>query len=207
MPDSTLDDSIHLVRGRRAAREASFQALYLMEVGRESADKAMRDVLELTPFAHEAVEQIKAVVYGVYLQSHKLDKALAKFLAPGWSWDRIAVTDKCALRLAAYELLHVETIPPKVSIHEAVLLARKFGAEESGRFVNGLLGQFLLSTPKVNWVAPAGSQEVEDVEPEVTEEIEEEIVQEGSEKYDEMIKAGAWSLKKAAKNADGSNDS
>jgi N utilization substance protein B len=205
--EPALNDSIHLVRSRRAAREATFQALYLMEVGRESADKAVRDILEFTPFAHEAVEQIKAVVYGVYLQSHKIDKELAKFLASGWSWERIAVTDKCALRLAAYELLHVETIPPKVSIHEAVLLARKFGAEESGRFVNGLLGQFLLSTPKAKWVAPASSEEVEEFVPDIPEVIEEEIVQEGSEKHEEMMKAGAWSLKKAAKHADGSNDS
>ena len=59
--------------------------------------------------------------------------------ADNWDLNRMAVVDRNILRLAAYEMLHREDIPPVVSINEAVDIAKKFSTEESGRFVNGIL--------------------------------------------------------------------
>ena len=56
-----------------------------------------------------------------------------------WDMDRIAKVDRNILRLAIYELLHREEIPPVVSINEAIDIAKKFSTEKSGRFVNGIL--------------------------------------------------------------------
>ena len=56
-----------------------------------------------------------------------------------WDLNRMAVIDRCILRFAAYELLYMDDIPPKVSINEAVNIAKKFSQEDSGKFVNGVL--------------------------------------------------------------------
>ncbi len=56
-----------------------------------------------------------------------------------WNLDRMAIIDKCILSLGVYELLYRDDIPPKVSINEAIDLAKKFSTESSGTFVNGIL--------------------------------------------------------------------
>jgi N utilization substance protein B len=56
-----------------------------------------------------------------------------------WDLERMAVVDRNILRLAVYELLDHEKVPPKVAINEAIEIAKKFGTRESGRFINGIL--------------------------------------------------------------------
>jgi N utilization substance protein B len=68
-------------------------------------------------------------------------------LTTDWPIDRLANTDRSVLRLAAYELLHTET-PPQVVINEAVELAKRYGTEDSGRFVNGVLGALARRAPR-----------------------------------------------------------
>ena len=67
-----------------------------------------------------------------------LDSQIKKY-AKNWSLHRMAVVDRNVLRLAIYEMLHREDIPPVVSINEAVDIAKKFSTEDSGKFVNGIL--------------------------------------------------------------------
>ena len=75
---------------------------------------------------------------GVCDNLKELDGLIGK-TSKNWRLQRIAKVDRCILRIAAYELLYRDDIPPKVSINEAVDLAKKFGAEESGAFINGIL--------------------------------------------------------------------
>jgi N utilization substance protein B len=72
-----------------------------------------------------------------------LDKLIAD-TAVNWSLHRMAATDRNVLRLGAYELLHVDT-PPRVTIDEAVELAKRFGSAQSAQFVNGILDKLLHS--------------------------------------------------------------
>ena len=60
--------------------------------------------------------------------------------APEWPLEQISLIDKTILRIAVFELLHSENVPPKVAINEAVELAKQFGGENSGKFINGVLG-------------------------------------------------------------------
>ena len=69
--------------------------------------------------------------------------AIIQRIAPEWPIEQIAPVDCNILRLAAYEILFDEEIPPKVAINEAVELAKAFGSESSSRFVNGVLGTLL----------------------------------------------------------------
>jgi hypothetical protein len=88
-----------------------------------------------------------------------------------------------------------------VTINEAVMLAKRFGSEEGGKFVNGLLGSLLLSTPKADWnpdAVPEAEPELP-MEPIVDEEaVEEVVVSEGTPEYQEFLQAGPWTLKAPA---------
>ena len=83
-------------------------------------------------------EFAEPLIRGVLEHRDDLD-ALMISHADNWDLNRMAVVDRNILRLAAYEMLHREDIPPVVSINEAVDIAKKFSTEESGRFVNGIL--------------------------------------------------------------------
>ena len=71
--------------------------------------------------------------------SEEIDKLITKF-APEWPLDQITIVDRNVLRLGTYELRFEESIPAKVAINEAIELAKTFGGESSGKFVNGVLG-------------------------------------------------------------------
>ena len=78
------------------------------------------------------------LVKGVKDNIKEIDSAISKY-ATNWQIGRMAVVDRNILRIATFELLYLEDIPPKVSINEAVDIAKKYGDIESGKFVNGIL--------------------------------------------------------------------
>lgn len=84
---------------------------------------------------------IKDLVDGVIAHCDELDRVIEK-AAPQWPIDQIAAVDRNVLRLGLYELKYgnPEEVPPKVAINEAIELAKNFGGESSGKFVNGVLG-------------------------------------------------------------------
>ena len=92
------------------------------------------------PTAEEAAMRLFAdpLVQGVIEHRAELDGVIEKHVR-NWSIDRMAAVDRNVLRLAVYEMLHREDIPPVVSINEAVDIAKKFSTHDSGKFVNGIL--------------------------------------------------------------------
>lgn len=122
---------------RREARRQAIDVLYQADV--TAADP--RSVLEewrgmgreVDPFARELVE-------GVAGNAAELDDLLASH-SEHWPLDRMASVDRVVLRLAIYELLHREDVPPAVAIDEAIRAAKELSTEESGAFVNGILGR------------------------------------------------------------------
>ncbi len=110
--------------------------LFEVDVGRQSLDEALASARG--QLAEGDWEYLRAVCSGAWARHRDLDALLTPLLR-GWALDRLANTDRTLLRLAAYELLHTQT-PPQVVINEAVELAKRYGTEESGRFVNGVLG-------------------------------------------------------------------
>jgi len=90
--------------------------------------------LEEKGFAFELIEGVISKLAG-------LDKIIAK-AAPQWPIDQISIVDRNILRIGLYELLYEDrkAVPPKVAINEAIELAKNFGGESSGKFVNGVLG-------------------------------------------------------------------
>ncbi len=92
----------------------------------EYADKCESDFVDLLV---EGVSKLKDELEEIVTES-----------APEWPMDQISLIDREVLRIAIYELLYVNDIPPKVSINEAVELAKQFGGDNSSKFVNGVLG-------------------------------------------------------------------
>ncbi|MFN3821395.1 MAG: transcription antitermination factor NusB, partial [bacterium] len=73
-----------------------------------------------------------------------------------WEFHRLAVVDRCILRISAAELFFVPDVPPKVVINEAIELAKKFSTEQSGRFINGILDAIYEDIRKGRWVINEG---------------------------------------------------
>jgi N utilization substance protein B len=99
-----------------------------------------RNLKEFAP-GLEDTQFVTNLITGILAHISDIDKIIEK-AAPQWPLDQIAIVDRNVLRLGLYELLfgNREEVPPKVAINEAIELAKSFGGESSGKFVNGVLG-------------------------------------------------------------------
>jgi len=114
-------------------------------------NKELLEIIDrnIAAFEKEKVdrEYIDETVIDVSKHVKQLDKKIQE-AARQWPLEQISVLDKTILRLATYELLNTETIPPKVAINEAVELAKTFGGEHSSSFINGVLGTLYRSSSR-----------------------------------------------------------
>jgi putative hydrolase of the HAD superfamily len=118
---------------RRAARERALALLYEAEAKGVDVETLLADLpLPPAPLATELVR-------GVEANRPRIDELLARRVAPRWSMARLAAVDRAILRLATFELLGAPDRSQAVILNEAVVLARRFGTEDSPRFVNGVL--------------------------------------------------------------------
>jgi N utilization substance protein B len=84
-----------------------------------------------------------------------IDKLLQAYLT-GWRIERLSKVDQQILRLAVYEMVYRDDVPARVAINEAIELAKRFGGEESGKFVNGVLGKMIRQLDELKAAARAG---------------------------------------------------
>lgn len=131
---------------RRQARAIALQALYEIDCSGHPADQAITHLAADENLADEGVVFATDLVQGVRAKSPELDTIIHKH-APEWPVDQLAIVDRNILRIALYELQHNQDVPIKVAINEAVELAKMFGSDTAPRFVNGVLGSFLLAHP------------------------------------------------------------
>jgi N utilization substance protein B len=127
---------------RHRAREAAVQMLYQWEVGRAPMDDVRQTFWahppEGTPLAEELRAFATSLASGTAEHVAELDPLIAD-AAEHWRIERMNVLDRLILRLAVYEFLHEPETPGKVIINEALELARSFSADDSVRFINGIL--------------------------------------------------------------------
>lgn len=127
---------------RHLARTLAMQTLYEWDfLGKD--DKMLDEAIahNLREFAPEFEDNgfVKELSYGVAGNLEELDAIIAKY-APEWPIEQITIVDRNILRLGLFELKFSPSVPSKVAINEAIELAKTFGGESSGRFVNGVLG-------------------------------------------------------------------
>ena len=127
---------------RREARELAMKVLFQVEVGQWPLEEVLETTAEAVPVSAEEWVYVQDVARGVMSEQPALDRIIGD-LAVGWKLERIASVDRNILRLALYEIRHRPDIPPSVSVNEAVEMAKKYSTEDSGKFVNGILGSYL----------------------------------------------------------------
>lgn len=127
------------MRKRTKAREYALQILYAIDITKNDPVECVERFWESGDETSNEVKQFaRDLVLGVVEKRGDIDKMITKY-ATNWELDRMAVIDRNVLRFATYELLFAKDIPPKVSINEAIDIAKKFGGSDSGKFVNGVL--------------------------------------------------------------------
>jgi len=127
---------------RRAARELALRALFQVDLAGLDPEQAVTSALAEGNLADEASEFARELVMGAVKKQKHVDLVIAKY-ARGWTLDRMANIDRNILRLAIFEILYLPDIPPSVTVDEAVEMAKKYSTAESGRFVNGILGNLV----------------------------------------------------------------
>jgi len=127
---------------RRKARELAIQILFNMEFNPGDPDEIYDLVYENFRPSRSIRVFSEKLVCGVRENIKYLDSIIRRS-SKNWRLERMSVVDRSILRLASYEILFMEDIPHKVSIDEAVELGKKFGSEESGAFINGVLDNIL----------------------------------------------------------------
>ncbi len=136
---------------RRSARETVLQALYAVEVGQEHEAKALKDILDREK-RDEEINEFIVELFEISLKNRDWCENEIKSRLNNWEFERVAVLDRLLLILAISEIFFIDNIPPKVSIAEAIEIAKQFSTEESSAFVNGVLDNIYKSLPKVNEV-------------------------------------------------------
>ncbi|MCX5850135.1 MAG: transcription antitermination factor NusB [Deltaproteobacteria bacterium] len=141
------------MRGRRKAREVALQVLYSLNF----VDIDSRDALDLfwgNFVAPKAAKEFAAfLVQGTCEHKEEFDKLIAG-CSDNWSLGRMSKVDINILRLAVFEFLYCDDIPPKVTLNEAVDLGKTFGSENSGSFINGILDALNLQLNNKNATKP-----------------------------------------------------
>ena len=125
---------------RHLSRVCAFQAVYEWDF-RPNADIQEIISRSISIKGEEKVDSnyVNTTIKGVIDKAAELDNEIEKS-APEWPIEQVSRIDKNILRIAIYELLYCNDIPPKVSIDEAVEMAKTFGSENSSKFINGVLG-------------------------------------------------------------------
>ena len=135
---------------RRKAREYALQILFQLDIRKE---KPSATVLKHFWAEYDPDEEVKAfaeeIVKGTFKHFTKINELIHE-CAKNWSLDRMAVVDRNVLRMAVYEILYRMDIPTSVTINEAIEIAKKFGTDDSGSFVNGILDSVARVTGKLD---------------------------------------------------------
>lgn len=125
--------------GRRYSREIALKVLFHLEFNKDTLEEAVEKLTALYGWNSTALEYAMKLLNKVVENKEEIDSFISK-ASKNWRLQRIANVERCILRLATAELLYLHLeVPPKVCIDEAIDMAKMFGNDESGSFVNGIM--------------------------------------------------------------------
>jgi len=133
--------------GRKASREVAMKLLYQLDIQKGDREDQIANAIEEYGLEAGDKKYVLDIVNGAYINKEIIDKIIEES-ASSWSVERISKVDLSILRLSIYEIKYREDIPLSVSINEAVELAKKFSGDESGSFINGVLGKVATDSVK-----------------------------------------------------------
>lgn len=147
--------------GRRKAREIALRALYALELSQNPLDDIIEDMILGRSEDRVALLFAEQLVRKTVEHLEEFDQKI-KEKAINWDFNRIAVLDKLILRMAICEFLYFEDIPPKVTINEAIEIAKKYSTEKSGSFINGILDSVLTDLKRKGKIIKTGRGLIEE---------------------------------------------
>jgi N utilization substance protein B len=127
---------------RRKSRESALQVLYQWDIEQPDDQKGGAHFREHLLLKEEKDPFLEQIIQGVLEHCQEIDRLIERY-SENWRLSRIAPIDRTILRMAIFELLFCEDIPPKVTLNEAVDLGKRYGSEHSGSFINGILDRIL----------------------------------------------------------------
>ena len=130
---------------RRKAREIALQVLFHIDFTGGSPEEIIPAVYSMQEieFSESVNEYVEWIVAGTLAHRDEIDRQISE-LAKDWKLERMGGVDRAITRMAIFEIRYgEEKVPPRAAVNEAVELAKHFGSDESGRFVNGILGSLV----------------------------------------------------------------
>jgi len=134
---------------RHLSRTLAMQTLFVWDFNKKSKnlDEIMKENFENFAPDFDDGGFTKELIDGIQEHIDDVDNYIKKY-APEWPIEQITAIDRNVLRLGIYELVFSEKIPPKVAINEAIEVAKNFGGDSSGKFINGVLGSIYSDMPE-----------------------------------------------------------
>lgn len=134
---------------RRVARETALQVLYQIDMTGETND--IQKVIDIWAaefsISAKSMEFTRQLVEGTLQKRSDIDEKIA-LTAHEWALDRMNTVDRNLMRLAVYEMLYCPETPQRVTLNEAIEIAKRFGGEDSARFINGILDKLMDAAEK-----------------------------------------------------------
>jgi transcription antitermination protein NusB len=140
---------------RRVVRERVLQALYAYELSHEPIQFIIENIVADLEKQPESFAFAKQLILKVIECNKELDDLIRQRIEH-WEFNRLAIIDRIILRMSICELLYFDDIPPKVTINEAIEIARDFSTEKSDKFVNGVLDSILDDLRKDDRIKKSG---------------------------------------------------
>ena len=131
---------------RRVGRETVLKAIYAHEISNEDKEKILKDILNRYSFDENMEIFVKDLFFSAIKNQKWCEEKIIKRLN-NWEFERVALLDRLLLILAISEIFFVDDVPPKVSISEAIEIAKQYSTEESPGFINGVLDNIYKSIP------------------------------------------------------------
>ena len=132
---------------RRKSRELAMQALFYMDMNQNDSNELLELFCLNFTFSKKARPFFLKLIKGVIQAKPEIDSIIETY-SDNWKINRMACVDRNIMRIAVYELLYCQDIPSKVSINEAIDVGKKFGTEESGAIINGILDSIHIALKK-----------------------------------------------------------
>ncbi len=123
---------------RHYGREAVFQALYSVHISKENTDKILDDIQYRYKFDDDTKKYVTTLFNKANENETFIVETVSKYLE-NWEWSRVALLDRLILLMSTTELFYIDDVPPKVTIAEAIEIAKQYSTSDSSAFVNGIL--------------------------------------------------------------------
>jgi|UniRef100_A0A7V3PTG7 N utilization substance protein B len=134
---------------RRLARESAVEVLYRFELVGDEPEHTIQEIIMRRNPSEEAETYLRRLITTVENNQPEIDACLRRHLKR-WRLERLTYIDRAILRIGCAEILYFNDVPPKAAINEAVEIAKKFGDDQAGKFVNGVLdGVFKEKCPPI----------------------------------------------------------